>query len=270
MRKPARGPAVRSRKRFGQNFLTDAHTISRIVDAISPAPDQLVVEIGPGHGELTGELVKSRCHLTAIEIDRDLVADLKQRFETLTIIETDVLKFDFSDIAAQAKELGVPLRIVGNLPYNISTPLLFKLFEYLPDVTDMHFMLQLEVVERMVARPSSENYGRLSVMSQYYCEATKLFSVPASAFRPKPRVMSAIVRLKPHRIGPVAEDTRLLGRMVNEAFSQRRKTIRNALGSFLSQDDIEALGLDPRLRPENLTVSDYVTCANYLKARQSS
>lgn len=264
MNKAGRAPVMRSRKRFGQNFLADKHTISRIIDAISPRPGQFVVEIGPGHGELTDQLLASGCNLTVIEIDRDLAADLRQRCPGLELIEADVMKYDFSALDARAAETGTKLRVVGNLPYNISTPLLFKLFGHLDNIQDMHFMLQLEVVERMVAKPSTEEYGRLSVMTQYYCDPTKLFAVPAAAFRPRPRVMSAIIRLMPRQGGPRADDTVVLGRLVNEAFTQRRKTIRNALRNFLSEQDIASLGLDPKLRPENLTVADYVNCANHV------
>jgi 16S rRNA (adenine1518-N6/adenine1519-N6)-dimethyltransferase len=249
---------MRSRKRFGQNFL---------VDAIDPKPGDRIVEIGPGHGELTGELAKSGCRLDVIEIDRDLIADLRCRYPALNVIEADVLKYDFSGLAKEVRARGKSLRIVGNLPYNISTPLLFKLFGHLADIRDMHFMLQLEVVERMTAGPSSGNYGRLSVMTRYYCETEKLFSVPATAFRPKPRVTSAIIRLRPRQSGERADDVAVLEAMVTEAFSRRRKTIRNALKSFLSEAEIASLSLDSNLRPENLSLSDYVTCANYVSRR---
>ena len=260
---------MRSRKRFGQNFLVDAHTIERIVSAIAPKRGETIVEIGPGHGEITSKLMDSGCRLTVIEIDRDLAADLRIRFPDLNVIESDILKFDLTRLTKDACEANARLRIVGNLPYNISTPLLFKLFRHFESIADMHFMLQLEVVERMIAKPSSANYGRLSVMSQYYCDATKLFSVPAAAFRPRPRVMSAIIRLKPRQDGPVATDVTLLAQMVNEAFSQRRKTIRNALRTFLTEADLTALSLDPGFRPENLALADFVACANYVSERRS-
>ena len=261
---------MRSRKRFGQNFLIDPNIIGRIIDAIAPRPGDSIVEIGPGHGELTGELMRSGCHLDVIEIDRDLIGDLRCRYPDLNVIEADVLKYDFAVLAEQARARGTPLRIVGNLPYNISTPLLFKLFRHLADIRDMHFMLQFEVVERMAAKPSSGNYGRLSVMSQYYCETIKLFSVPAAAFKPRPRVTSAIILLLPRQSGERADNVGTLEKIVTEAFSRRRKTIRNALRSFLSEAEIDALGLDPKLRPENLTVSDYVSCANYVNRRSAS
>ena len=258
----------RSRKRFGQNFLTDRNTIDRIVRAIGPRVDDHIVEIGPGHGELTGELLKSGCQLQVIEIDRDLIADLRIRFPGLPITECDVLKHDFSDMARSARGAGKQLRIVGNLPYNISTPLLFKLFQSLEDIADLHFMLQLEVVDRIVAKPSSSNYGRLSVMAQYWCDATKLFAVSAAAFNPRPKVMSAVVRLVPRVTGPRAHNVALLEKLVTAAFSQRRKTIRNGLRSFLSAEDLAGLSLDPGLRPENLSVADFVSCANYVGGRK--
>lgn len=236
--------------------------IGRIIAAIDPKPDDHIIEIGPGHGELTGDLLASGCSLTVIEIDRDLAAAVRVRYPGLNVIEADVLKVDFATLTG-----GGDVRIVGNLPYNISTPLLFKLFRCFEHIRDMHFMLQLEVVDRMVAGPDSNAYGRLSVMNQYYCEATKLFSVPATAFTPKPQVTSAIVRLTPRSKGPHAADLVTLEKIVNDAFSRRRKTIRNALRSWLSEDDLSALALDARLRPENLDVADYVRCANYIHER---
>ena len=258
---------LRSRKRFGQNFLTDQNFISRIVAAVSPRPDDHVIEIGPGHGALTQRLIDSGCQLQVIEIDRDLVAALHGKFPSLAITEADVLKHDFSSMAAVARSAGQRLRIVGNLPYNISTPLLFKLFAMLDDIEDMHFMLQLEVVNRMVAPESTRDYGRLSVMTRYYCEANRLFSVPATAFTPSPKVTSAVVRLTPRKGGRTAEDTPLMSRIVTEAFSRRRKTLRNALGAFLSRDELLALSLEPGARPENLTMDDYVRCANLVSRR---
>lgn len=268
MKHPEKARPLRSRKRFGQNFLTDQHTIDRIVEAIDSRPDDTLVEIGPGHGELTAQFINAGCHLEVIEIDRDLIAELHRRFPDLHVIEADVLKHDFTPMVEAARADNTALRIVGNLPYNISTPLLFKLFRSLTSIRDMHFMLQLEVVERMVAMASTPNYGRLSVMSQYYCDSTRLFSVPATAFTPMPRVTSAVVRLLPRLQGPRASDPGVLSKMVNEAFSQRRKTIRNALRTFLSGDEILALSLDPKSRPENLTLTDYVNCANFVSARQ--
>ena len=181
---------MRARKRFGQNFLNDQLTIQRIIDAIRPSASDHILEIGPGHGALTKNLVASGCQLDVVEIDRDLAAELRQRYPGLNVIEADILKFDFNQIRGDR-----PLRVVGNLPYNISTPLLFMLFEKLDMIEDMYFMLQLEVVERMAAAASTSQYGRLSIMSQYFCAAEKLFDVPPSAFTPAPKVDSAVVHL---------------------------------------------------------------------------
>lgn len=256
---------MQARKRFGQNFLVDHNTIDRIIAAISPGPHDYIVEIGPGHGALTERLLGSGCTLDAIEIDRDLQAELSTRFPGMGVIGADVLKFDFNTLAEKAHNIGAgKLRVVGNLPYNISTPLLFKLFHHLDMIIDMHFMLQLEVVDRMVAAASSKHYGRLSVMCQYYCDAEKLFAVPPGAFRPQPKVTSAIVRLTPGHDRPRARDPHLLERIVTDAFSQRRKTIRNALKKHLDTHAFEQLALDPALRPENLTLQDYVNCANLI------
>jgi len=250
------------RKRFGQNFLADGNTIDRIVAAIGPRPEDHIIEIGPGRGALTEHLIESGCRLSVIEIDRDLAADLKARHPTLDVIVTDVLKHDFNRLRDHA-----PARIVGNLPYNISTPLLFKLFAHLDHILDMYFMLQLEVVDRMAAQPSTHNYGRLSVMNQYYCDVMRLFTVPASAFIPKPKVVSAFVRLLPRKPGNEANDVGTLEKILTHAFSRRRKTIRNALKGFISEEELASLSLDPSLRPENLSVSDYISCANLVSAR---
>lgn len=253
------------RKRFGQNFLHDQNTIDRIISAINPRPEDHIVEIGPGHGALTDKLARSGCNLHLIEIDFDLARELKLKYdEKVDLIEADVLKFDFNSIVDSR-----PLRVVGNLPYNISTPLLFKLFQYIDDIRDMHFMLQLEVVDRIVAAPSTSTYGRLSVMCQYYCIPTRLFSVPASAFTPNPKVTSSVLRLEPREPdADQARDVVLLENLLRQAFSQRRKTIKNAMKPFLTGEDLNALALDPKLRPENLSLSQYVACANHIYARE--
>ncbi|MEX2488878.1 MAG: 16S rRNA (adenine(1518)-N(6)/adenine(1519)-N(6))-dimethyltransferase RsmA [Pseudomonadales bacterium] len=253
------------RKRFSQNFLHDQNTINRIVAAINPQPDDEVIEIGPGHGALTDELMRSGCNLHVIEIDFDLVRELRLRYgDAVDLIEADILKFDFSSIFGTR-----PVRIVGNLPYNISTPLLFKLFQHMDAIHDMYFMLQLEVVDRIVASPSTSDYGRLSVMCQYYCTPIRLFSVPATAFTPRPRVISSMIHLKPREPDSnQAHDVKTLENLLRRAFSQRRKTIRNALKPFLSVDDLQALGLDPQLRPENLTPQQYIDCANHIYTRE--
>lgn len=253
-----------ARKRFGQNFLTDAQVIGRIVDAVAPQPGERMVEIGPGLGALTDPLLARLGHLHVVEIDRDLIARLKQRYgpDRVTIHEGDALAFDFSS-------LGAPLRVVGNLPYNISTPLLFHLADFADGVRNMTFMLQKEVVMRMVAEPGTADYGRLSVMLQYRFRMGWLFDVPPEAFRPAPKVTSSIVRMVPRPPEErTAQDEALLGQIVTAAFGQRRKTLRNTLREFLVEDDFAALELDPGLRGERLTVADFVAIANHCAARQ--
>lgn len=252
-----------ARKRFGQNFLCDANIIRSIIEAISPLPGQHLVEIGPGLGAITRPLLAACGHLHVVEIDRDLIARLKTEFtpESLTIHEGDALKFDFAT-------LPEPLRVVGNLPYNISTPLLFHFAEYAARVRDMTFMLQKEVVDRMVAEPDTEAYGRLSVMLQYRFHMASLFDVPPTAFRPAPKVTSAIVWLKPRpALDLDCADEALMGRIVTAAFGQRRKTLRNTLREWLSDEDFETLSLNPQARGETLAVADYVKIANHVKQR---
>lgn len=253
-------PQHRARKRFGQNFLHDQNIIGRIVRAVTPKPGQFLVEIGPGQGAITAPLLAAAGELTAIEIDRDLAAALRARFAGnpgFRLIEQDVLKVNFAELAA-GHEPG-SLRILGNLPYNISTPLLFHLLEYRELISDMVFMLQLEVVDRLAALPGSQDYGRLSVMMQYHCKVEKLFNVPPGAFTPQPKVDSAIVKLTPWRPLPhPARNPHTLGRVVRTAFSQRRKTLRNTLKTLLPADQLEQLGLDLNLRPENVGLRDYV------------
>ena len=232
----------RPRKRFGQHFLHDPRVLERLVSAIRPARDDVMVEIGPGEGALTAPLLETLERLHAIELDRDLAAELARRFpDRLIVHQADVLEFDFS-------QLPEGLRIVGNLPYNISTPLLFHLAREARRIRDMHFMLQLEVVDRMVASPSTAAYGRLSVALQASFRMTKLFNVSSGAFRPPPKVESAVVRMEPLR-EPLQIDEALL----RQAFSARRKTLRNALPGV----DFAGLGLDAGLRPENLSPEDY-------------
>ena len=253
-----------ARKRFGQNFLTDAQVIGRIVDAVAPQPGERMVEIGPGLGALTDPLLARLGHLHVVEIDRDLIARLKQRYgpDRVTIHEGDALAFDFSS-------LGAPLRVVGNLPYNISTPLLFHLAEFADGVRNMTFMLQKEVVMRMVAEPGTADYGRLSVMLQYRFRMGWLFDVPPEAFRPAPKVTSSIVRMVPRPPEDrMAQDEALLGQIVTAAFGQRRKTLRNTLREFLAEEEFAALELDSGLRGERLTVADFVAIANHCAARQ--
>lgn len=252
-----------ARKRFGQNFLSDPNIIRKIVSAIAPAPGQHIVEIGPGLGALTDPLFEACGRLDVVEIDRDLIARLKERYapEVLRIHEGDALKFDFSI-------LPEPLRVVGNLPYNISTPLLFHVASYANRVCDMTFMLQKEVVQRMVAEPNSAEYGRLSVMLQYRFEMALLFDVPPGAFRPAPKVTSAIVYLRPRPAqGCSCHDEQLLGRIVTAAFGQRRKTLRNTLREWMSEADFAAVGIDPQARGETLAVADYVRMADHIAGR---
>ncbi|MCX7164985.1 MAG: 16S rRNA (adenine(1518)-N(6)/adenine(1519)-N(6))-dimethyltransferase RsmA [Rhodocyclales bacterium] len=252
-----------TRRRFGQNFLVSPGIIHRIVDAIGPRAGDTVVEIGPGLGAITDPLLERIDHLHVVEIDRDLIARLRKRFpaEQLTIHEGDALEFDFGALKAQG-----PLKIVGNLPYNISSPLLFHLVAFAPLVHDMHFMLQKEVVDRMVAGPGSKDFGRLSVMLQYHYHMERMFIVPPGAFNPAPKVDSAIVRMIPKTNGAdeVAKDHLLFARVVTAAFSQRRKMLRNTLREFVSEADLAALGITPTARAEDIAVADYVRLANSL------
>ena len=251
----------RARRRFGQNFLHDASVVARIVDAVDPRPGQTIVEIGPGQAALTGGLIERAGHVRAIEIDRDLAAMLRRRFNPgqLTLIEGDVLDLDWSTVAT------APLRIVGNLPYNISTPLLFALWPIAESVIDQHFMLQKEVVERMVAPPGGKVYGRLSVMLQFRYRLSKLFDVPPEAFKPAPQVTSSVVRMHPRPLAELPDvDAAAFARVVAAAFGQRRKTLRNALGELLDASEIEAAGVDPKARAETLGVPAFVELARVL------
>ena len=246
------------RRRFGQNFLADPHYAQRIVDAVDPTPGDNVVEIGPGLAALTGALIERAGHLAAIEIDRDLAARLRAQFppEQLTLHEADALTFDFS-------VLGDALRIVGNLPYNISSPLLFHLGSYEPRLRDIHVMLQREVVARMTALPGTRDYGRLSVMLQARFRVTRLFTVPAGAFRPAPKVESAVARLVPLAASrPAIADEALFARIVAAAFGQRRKTLRNAFSGLVDETVLRCAGIDPGARGETLSVADFVRLTN--------
>lgn len=261
---PITQPGHQARKRFGQNFLHDTHIIRKIVDAISAQPGQHVLEIGPGQGALTIPLINSGAKLDVVELDRDLAAWLENHFancERFRLHRGDVLKFDPYTLTQQARSL----RVIGNLPYNISTPCLFHLLESEALIDDMTFMLQKEVVQRLAASPADENYGRLSVMVQYFCEVHHLFDVPPGAFKPAPKVTSAIVRLRPHRqLAHKADDTALLRDLVRTAFSQRRKTLRNCIKPLISEFDAAQLPVDLNLRPENLSVADYVKLSNVI------
>jgi 16S rRNA (adenine1518-N6/adenine1519-N6)-dimethyltransferase len=253
-----------ARKRFGQNFLSDGAVIRRIIDVIAPAPGQLVLEIGPGQAALTVPLAESGADLKLLEIDRDLVAALTRRFAgrpNVTVLEGDALRMDFAEIAG-----GRPFRLVGNLPYNISTPLLFHVLKWPRLIRDMHFMLQAEVVRRMAASPGIKAWGKLSVMCQYHCQVTQLFDVPPDAFSPRPKVMSSIVRLVPHERPPVEiGDMAQFERLLAQAFSQRRKTLRNSLKKLLDASSIEAAGVDPGARPETLGLEQFAALAELLE-----
>ncbi len=251
-----------ARKRFGQNFLIDAQVIGEIVAAVAPQRDDLVVEIGPGLGALTGPLLARLDHLHVVEIDRDIVARLRQRYspERLTIHEGDALAFDFGVLAHGA---GKKLSVVGNLPYNISTPLLFHLAQYADCTREMHFMLQKEVVERMIAEPGTADYGRLSVMLQYRFVMDWLLDVPPESFDPAPRVDSAVIRLIPRAQDELTvRDEARFAELVAAAFGQRRKMLRNNLKSVVDDGLFESLGIAPTARAEELSLSDYIRLAN--------
>lgn len=251
------GTSHQARKRFGQNFLHDQQIIDRIIREISPKSGEHLLEIGPGQGALTKQLARSGARLDCVELDRDLAEHLRHQYrdyENVQIHQQDILKFDIGEIANNK-----PIRIVGNLPYNISTPVLFHLLKYSGQISDMSFMLQLEVVERMSAGVGDKNYGRLSLMLQYYCTAEKLFTVPPQAFNPQPKVNSAIVRLSPHSVLPLpARDVESLKLVVRTAFNQRRKTLKNSLKTLISDETLTDLAIDSSLRPENFSLADYV------------
>jgi len=257
-------PSHRARKRFGQHFLLDPGVIARIVELVDPRPGQALLEIGPGHGALTYPLLDALGSLQVIELDRDLVAPLQsggERGGVLTVHQGDALEFDFCAHCPQRQKL----RLVGNLPYNISTPLLFHLFAHIECLQDMHFTLQQEVVERMAAAPGSRAYGRLSIMVQLHCRVEPLMSVPPGAFAPPPRVYSAVVRLTPHRPPPVRlVDRALFERLVRDAFNQRRKTVRNGLRTHADEAALRQAGIDPGARAETLTLQSFARLANVL------
>ena len=259
----------RFRKRFGQNFLHDQGIIDRIIGVINPGTEDHLIEVGPGQGALTNKLIDVCKHLDVIEIDRDLAADFQLRFsakENFTLHTADVLKFDFTSLPSRESAY----RVIGNLPYNISTPLLFRLFTYKHLISEMLFMLQLEVVDRMSAEPCSKIYGRLSIMTQYYCKVEKLFNVPPTAFHPQPKVNSAIVRLRPWTEPPcLAENPAMLETVVRTAFSQRRKTLQNSLKKLLDKSLLESLSIDGTRRPETLSLEEYVTISNALKQEKT-
>ena len=271
----------KARKRFGQNFLHDPHVIQQIINAINPAAEQTLVEIGPGLGAITLSLLQFVDKLEAIELDRDLIPLLQEKLQRkaqqipkkdpqqlgkLIIHEADALTFEYCTLADNEKKL----RLTGNLPYNISTPLLLHLLKQTHCIQDMHFMLQKEVVDRIVASPGNKDYGRLSVIIQYHCITKSLFKISPGAFSPPPKVESAFIRLVPYEKPPcMAKDITLLEQVTSKAFGQRRKTLRNSLKGLLTEDQISALDIDPTQRAETLTIKQYVALSNQLFLDQS-
>jgi 16S rRNA (adenine1518-N6/adenine1519-N6)-dimethyltransferase len=254
-----------ARKRFGQHFLHDRNIISRIVSAVSPKPGERLLEIGPGLGALSAPLMERHGELDVVEIDRDVIPLLQEKcagLGELRVHNVDALKFRLDSLGPG------PWRVVGNLPYNISTPLMFHLFAQIESIVDMHFMLQKEVVDRLVAEPGTSDYGRLGIMSALYCEADYLFPVPPGAFTPRPRVQSAIVRLRPRQapLCPPAHQG-ILADLVRQAFSKRRKTLRNALKGSISPETMETLGIDPGCRPETLPPEAFARLAEQVAGR---
>ncbi|MBL4583456.1 MAG: 16S rRNA (adenine(1518)-N(6)/adenine(1519)-N(6))-dimethyltransferase RsmA [Pseudomonadales bacterium] len=257
----------RPRKRFGQHFLRDDGVIQHIVDEIHPQAGEHLIEIGPGEGVLTRVLERPDLELDLVEIDRDLIAHLQEMFagcEHLNIHEADALKFDFSTL----KRSGKPMRLVGNLPYNISSPLLLHLVKYADDILDMHFMLQKEMVDRMAADVGGSNYGRFTVMMQYYFDIDSLFDVYPEAFKPPPKVMSAVVRVVPRATLLPLSDAKQFEELVKQAFSQRRKKIRNTLGQWFTAAEMADCGVNEADRPQQVPVKSYVNLSNALSARQ--
>ena len=252
----------RARKRFGQHFLIDSNIVTQIVSVINPQKNDHIVEIGPGLGVLTEALLSCVPEMDAVELDRDIIPLLVKRCENLgnlTLHEADALQYDFKSLAGDKR----PLRIVGNLPYNISTPLMFHLIESSQIICDMHFMLQKEVVNRLAAQPGNKDYGRLSVMMQYHCRVDSLFDVPPGSFDPPPKVNSAVVRLVPYSKPPVkVNDVKVLEKVVTQAFSQRRKTLRNTLKPLISAEIMKGLGIDPVRRAETLSLEEFAILSN--------
>lgn len=267
-----------ARKRFGQNFLQDEFVIDNIIKAISPKTSDVLVEIGPGLGALTEPMCEQINQLTVIELDRDLAKRLRHHpfhADKLNVIEQDALALDFTALAGDITEHNTDghhekkrkLRVFGNLPYNISTPLMFHLFKHRQSIEDMHFMLQKEVVDRLAAHSGSKQYGRLSIMAQYFCEVTPVLHVPPGAFVPPPKVESAVVRLIPHE-SPIVDviNPLTLERVCSSAFNQRRKTIRNSLSGLISEEQLESLGIKPTFRAENLSMEDFAKVSNAIES----
>ena len=255
----------RPKKRFGQNFLQDAFVLQQIINAIKIQPDDKIIEIGPGQGALTTHLLSFAPHLDVVELDKDLIPILEKRFkDQITIHQADALEFDYQSLATEQDHC----RIVGNLPYNISTPLLFKLFESIEIIRDMHFMLQKEVVERLTAPVGDSHYGRLSVMTQYFCHTHYLFTVPPQAFDPAPKVDSAVVRLTPKaKPDVIADDFELFSAVVKEAFTYRRKQLGNSLKKYISPEDLQRLDISPNTRAQTLSVDQFVRISNAISLK---
>lgn len=260
MTQPTRDTHI-ARKRFGQNFLHDPGIIHKIARAIHPLRTDHLVEIGPGQGALTRELIDRCQHYSALELDRDLIAPLQAEWQHLPhfhLYNTDALTFDYSSLQPR------PLRIIGNLPYNISAPLLVHLMSYAEHIQDLHVMVQQEMAERISAAPDGGDYGRLSVLLQYYCQVETLFNVPPQVFRPIPKVNSQVIRLTPYRVKPhTVKDIKRFETLLRDAFSQRRKTISNTLKPHFSKEQLLALDIDPQQRAENLSVEEYVKLSNH-------
>ncbi len=259
----------KAKKRFGQNFLHDPTVIGRIVSTINPKPGDNLIEIGPGPGALTQPVLKQCGKMRVIELDREVIPKLKMFClgdGELEVIESDALKIDFQQFVEQPGTL----RVIGNLPYNISTPLMFHLFSQISAIQDMHFMLQKEVVDRLCAVPGNKDYGRLSIMAQYYCQPEFMFVVKPGAFNPPPKVDSAIIKLTPKPQQAIERtDVKLLNEVVTSAFSLRRKTIRNSLKKYLTNDDFDSLELNPGERAENLSPDQFIASANHLLTKRS-
>ena len=257
-----------ARKRFGQNFLIDQQIIGQIVACVAPKPADNLIEIGPGMAAITERLITGCPNMSVLELDRDLVKFLEEKFvdqPDFSVHNGDALKTDFEQFYD-----GRKLRLVGNLPYNISTPLIFHLLSYTDLIADMHFMLQKEVVLRLAAGAGTNNYGRLSIMAQYFCRVDSLFEVPPEAFEPRPKVDSAIVRMAPYTELPhTAHDFKHFEQLVKSGFSQRRKTLRNNLKGIASDEQLQSLGIDPSIRSERLTVGEFVAISNLLTQTSS-
>jgi 16S rRNA (adenine1518-N6/adenine1519-N6)-dimethyltransferase len=249
------------RKRFGQNFLKDHSIIEQIIGAINPVPTDCVLEIGPGLGALTQYLIDSGADVNAVEIDLDLGAYLSDKFKDVnnfTLFQQDFLKFDISQLPS------TKLKVVGNLPYNISTPIMFKIFDSISLISELYFMVQYEVAERLLAQPSCKEYGRLSVMAQYFCDISMVMEVPNTAFDPKPQVLSAIIRLQPKVNANKVVDINMLRNITTMAFNMRRKVISNSLKPVILPDQLANLNINPQLRPENLSMQDFVKISNFV------